>query len=171
MALYTALQESTSLHLSSVVMMGLRLYCHVYVCVRVCVRERVCVLCGCCLCVWFCLNLCVSAHVSLVVRMGWPRLVGSIKLQVSFAEYSRFYRALLQRWPIIWSILLTEATSHVNLSVAHMYVNLRVAHMYANLSVAHMYVNLSVAVHIYVYVYKNTFCACVSRQWSWCACV
>jgi len=27
--------------------------------------------------------------------MGWPRLVGSLKLQVSFAEYSLFHRALL----------------------------------------------------------------------------
>jgi len=42
--------------------------------------------------------------------MGWLRLVGSIKLQVSFAEYSLFYRALLQKRPIILSILLTEAT-------------------------------------------------------------
>jgi len=29
--------------------------------------------------------------------MGWLRLAGSIKLQVSFAEYSLFYRALLQK--------------------------------------------------------------------------
>ena len=33
--------------------------------------------------------------------MGWLRLVGSIKLQVSFAEYSLFYRAFLQKRPII----------------------------------------------------------------------
>jgi len=42
--------------------------------------------------------------------MGWLRLVGSIKLQVSFPEYSLFYRALLQKRPIIQSILLTVAT-------------------------------------------------------------
>jgi len=29
--------------------------------------------------------------------MGWPRFVGSFKLQVSFAEYSLFYRALLHK--------------------------------------------------------------------------
>ena len=29
--------------------------------------------------------------------MGWLRLVGSLKLQVSFKEYSLFYRALLQK--------------------------------------------------------------------------
>jgi len=44
--------------------------------------------------------------------MGWLRLVGSLKLQVSFAEYSLFYRALLQKRPIILSILLTEATPY-----------------------------------------------------------
>jgi len=44
--------------------------------------------------------------------MGWLRLVGSIKLQVSFAEYRLFYRALLQKSSIILSILLTEATPY-----------------------------------------------------------
>jgi len=43
---------------------------------------------------------------------GWLWLVGSIELQVSFAEYSLFYRALLQKRPIILSILLIEATPY-----------------------------------------------------------
>ena len=42
--------------------------------------------------------------------MGWLRSVGSTKLQVSFAEYRLFYRALLRKRPIILSILLTKAT-------------------------------------------------------------
>ena len=42
--------------------------------------------------------------------MGWLRSVGSIKLQVSFAEYCLFYRALLQKRPTILSILLSKAT-------------------------------------------------------------
>jgi len=33
--------------------------------------------------------------------MSWLRLVGSLKSQVSFAEYSLFYRALLQERPRI----------------------------------------------------------------------
>ena len=33
--------------------------------------------------------------------MGCLRLVGSLNLQVSFAEYSLFYRALLQKRPVI----------------------------------------------------------------------
>jgi len=36
-----------------------------------------------------------------VSLMGWLRSVGSIKLYVSFAEYCLFYRALLQKRPII----------------------------------------------------------------------
>jgi len=42
--------------------------------------------------------------------MGWLRLVGSLKLYVSFAEYSLFYRALLQKRPTILRSLLTVAT-------------------------------------------------------------
>ena len=53
-------------------------------------------------------NRLVLRHSSL--SMGWLRSVGSIKLQVSFAEYRLFYRALLQKIPIILSILLTKAT-------------------------------------------------------------
>jgi len=44
--------------------------------------------------------------------MGWLRSVGSIKLKVSFAEYRLFYRTLLQKRPIVFSILLTEATPY-----------------------------------------------------------
>jgi len=36
-----------------------------------------------------------------ILAMGWLRLVGSIKLQVSFAEYCLLHRALLQKRPII----------------------------------------------------------------------
>jgi len=40
----------------------------------------------------------------------WLRLVGSFKLQVSFAEYRLFCRALLQKRPIIMRSLLVVAT-------------------------------------------------------------
>jgi len=42
--------------------------------------------------------------------MGWLRLVGSLKLKVSFAEYHLFYKALLQKRPIILRSLLIVAT-------------------------------------------------------------
>jgi len=44
--------------------------------------------------------------------MGWLRLVGSLKLQVSFAEYRLFYRALLQKRPVILRSLLIVATPY-----------------------------------------------------------
>jgi len=42
--------------------------------------------------------------------MGWLQLVGALKLQVSFAEYRLFYRALLQKRPVILRSLLIVAT-------------------------------------------------------------
>jgi len=44
--------------------------------------------------------------------MGWLRLVGSLKLYVSFAEYRLFYRSLLQKRPIILMSLLIVATPY-----------------------------------------------------------
>ena len=38
--------------------------------------------------------------------MGWLRIVGFLKFKVFFAEYSLFYRALLQKEPIISRNLL-----------------------------------------------------------------
>ena len=43
-------------------------------------------------------------------HMGWLRLVGSLKLYVSLAEYSLFYRALLQKRSIILRSVLIVAT-------------------------------------------------------------
>ena len=44
---------------------------------------------------------------------GWLWLVGSLKIQVSFAEYRFFYRAFLQKRPIILRSLLIEATPYM----------------------------------------------------------
>ena len=49
----------------------------------------------------------------LIGDMEWLRSVGSINLYVSFAEYCLLYRPLLQKSPIILSILLTKATPYV----------------------------------------------------------
>ena len=43
-------------------------------------------------------------------QVFWLRLVGSSKLQVSFAEYSLFYRALLQKRHIVLRSLPVGAT-------------------------------------------------------------
>jgi len=44
--------------------------------------------------------------------MGWLRLVGSFKLQVCFAEYGLFSRALLQKRPVMFRSLLIVATPY-----------------------------------------------------------
>jgi len=43
---------------------------------------------------------------------GWLRLVGSFKLYISLAEYPLFYRALLQKRPMILRSLLVAATPY-----------------------------------------------------------
>ena len=50
----------------------------------------------------------MSLH--LAANMGWLRLVGSLKLQVAFAEYRLFYRALLLERLVILRSLLVVAT-------------------------------------------------------------
>ena len=52
-------------------------------------------------------------------NMGWLRSVGSIKLQVFFAEYFLFYRVLLQKRLIILSILLSKATAYTRHTLRH----------------------------------------------------
>ena len=52
-----------------------------------------------------------------VTHMGWLQLVGSLKLQVSFAEYHLCYRALLQKRPIILMSLLMVAIPYQCASV------------------------------------------------------
>jgi len=46
--------------------------------------------------------------------MGWLRLVGSLKLYVSIAECCLFYRALLQKRPMILRSLLIVATPYTH---------------------------------------------------------
>jgi len=49
---------------------------------------------------------------SVYTDMGWLRFASSSKLDVSFAEYSLFYRDLLQKRPIILRSLLIVATPY-----------------------------------------------------------
>jgi len=60
-----------------------------------------------------CVYTSTSLQISKESGVGWLRLVGSLKLYVSFAEYRLFYRALLQKRPIIWRSLLIVATPYV----------------------------------------------------------
>ena len=53
------------------------------------------------------------------LHMGWIQLVGSLKLQVSFAEFSLFDRALLQKRPVILKSLLIVATPYLYMSLPY----------------------------------------------------
>jgi len=59
----------------------------------------------------------IDWDVAAVCGMGWLRLVGSSKLYVSFAEYSLFYRTLLQKRPMLLNSLLVVATPWALLNV------------------------------------------------------
>jgi len=67
-------------------------------------------------------SVCTCTHSS----MGWLWLVGSLKIWISSAEYSLFYRALLQKRPVFLGSLLIVATPYYNLSMWHTAVDLHV---------------------------------------------
>jgi len=55
-----------------------------------------------------------SCRATHATAMGWLRFVGSLELQVSFAEYSLFCRALSQKRPTFLRSLLIVATPYTN---------------------------------------------------------
>ena len=61
---------------------------------------------------------CVLHKIVRDIHMGCLRLAGSLKVQVSFAEYGLFYRALLQKRPILVRSLLLVATAYLSLEGA-----------------------------------------------------
>ena len=51
--------------------------------------------------------------------MGWLRLKGSLKLQISFAKYHLFHRAHLQKRPTILRSQLIVATPYICANEQH----------------------------------------------------
>ena len=84
----------------------------------------------------------IPACIRKYLDMGWLRSVGSIKLYVSFAEYRLFYRSLLQKRPIILSILLTKATPYLCIRI-NAYVHL----------CTYIYISICTYTHICMYAY------------------
>jgi len=58
-----------------------------------------------------------------LLRMGWLRLVGSLKLYVSFSEYRLFYRALLQKRHVSLRSQLIVATPYRHIHIIHAYIS------------------------------------------------
>ena len=83
-------------------------------------------------------------------NMGWLRLVGSLELQVSFAEYSLFYRALLQKGPIILRSLLIEATPYLHCLQRQGIMYLQ-ALIYLKYTLSPL--SLQMGNHVYIYVW------------------
>jgi len=112
---------------------GINIYIFVeHLAIYMCVRESVCIYV---VCVYMCTSCieeesCYSgrqrereihAHTHIHAKthklrrgtsIGWLRMIGSLNLYVSFAEYCLLYRALLRQRPIILRSLLIVATTY-----------------------------------------------------------
>jgi len=75
---------------------------------RMCIYVYICMLMN----MHMYMYMCMHTHARMCTSMGWLRLVGSLDLKVSFAECHLFYRALLQKRPIILRSLLIVATPY-----------------------------------------------------------
>ena len=78
------------------------IYVYVYVYIHICVYISLCIVALCVQCgglrwSWNMTYIWYYCAWKGVVYMGWLRLLGSLKLQVSFAENHFFYMALLQK--------------------------------------------------------------------------
>jgi len=128
-----SLSLSLSISLSASLFLSLSVCVCVFVCVCVCVWNQtaltiafgtyvfVCVSIFVCVCVYMrmyickCVRVCVCENQTVLTialggaTMGWLRLVCSLILQVSFPEYSLFYRALWHNRPIHLRSLLIKA--------------------------------------------------------------
>ena len=103
--------------------------------------------------------------------MGWIRLVGSLKLHVSFGEYRLFYRALLQKRPIILKRLLIVATPYLRYvsscacktyrMCVHTYTGIDIfVNMYIHHRIEQENIVLGMQYHIHTLMYTY-LCTCV----------
>ena len=118
------------------------MYSHVYtymsvpVCICTCIYVYLCMYSH--VYTYMFIPICICTCIYVYLCMGWLQLVGSIKFWVSFAEYSLFNRDLLQKRPLILSILLTEATPYLCISCVHTYVHIYVFIFVLNSSLPHI---------------------------------
>ena len=88
--------------------------------------------------------------------MGWLRLVGSSKLQVSFAEYRLFYRALLQKRPVISPVCM-HACIHTCMESINIYLRLRL-HICRDFVGECVHSNSFACLHACLFVYLYVCC-------------
>jgi len=94
------------------------------------------------------------------IGMRILRLVGSLKLWVSFAEYSLFYRALLQKRPLILRSLLIIATLYARCAYPprlymHAYIcRYRIICITHTYTCSHYRTTFTLCMLIYIYTYS-----------------
>jgi len=92
-------------------------------------------------CVCVCVCVCVCMCMSHLNAMGWLRLVGSLKLYVSFAEYSLFCRALWQKRPMVLRSLLIAAAPYYRQFSECLHI--------------HIWIHIHIRTYIHIYVYMK----------------
>jgi len=105
--------------------------------------------------------------------MGWLRLVGSLKLYVSFAKYSLFYRALLQKRPIIFKSLVIVATPYwIKWPMPYTHTH---AYTYTHTHVhthVYTYTRTHVHAHMHIHTHSHTYTrTCIYIYTHMCICV
>jgi len=97
--------------------------------------------------------------------MGWLRLVGALKVYDSLAEYRLFYRALLQKRPVVWRSLLVGATPYQDV---HRRATLATSHLssqrFCRLSIT---ASLQSVAHIFLKYWNGKDRTNRSWGWSW----
>jgi len=72
---------------------------------------------------WVLIQFRLGVSLVRMTHMGWLWLVGSLKILVSFAEYSLFCRALLPKRPMFLGSLLKLATPHHTFEFRMLYLS------------------------------------------------
>jgi len=98
----------------------------------------------------------ISCFVSLHITMGWLPLVGSLKLQVSFAKEPYKRDDILQKRPIILRSLLIVATPYVFLCA-----DLRIIHASCGVLIYLKFLFLFLYTSIFILVCLSTYDACI----------
>jgi len=102
--------------------------------------------------------------------MGWLQWVGALKLQVSFGEYSLFYRSLLQKRPIILRSLLIEAIPYCYQGHPKWHLKIQAAHVHTHTRTHSLSLFLSLFFVSLTHIHRHTISLFVSNTPN-CGCL
>ena len=108
---------------------------------------------------------CISGMFASYTYMGWLRLVGSLNSFVSFSEYSLFYRSLLQKRPMLGSLLMYQwhvriiciyiCTYHIHICICIMATH---TYIYTYVYTYNGDTHIHIYICVYVYIYHIHIC-------------